>query len=74
MQLQAVVADAAAVRLAGTDATNDGLAALQRDLPRAVPLGRWDADEHAPQHAKHGGRFSGFLDGMQSLITCFLIL
>lgn len=30
-------------------------------MPRAVPLGRWDAD--APQHAKHGARFSGFLQG-----------
>lgn len=52
--------------MAGADASLDGLAALQRDMPRAVPLGRWDAD--SPQHAKHGARFSGFLDGAVSAV------
>ena len=61
MPAQAVVADAALVRMAGADAAPGGMAALQRDMPRAVPLGRWDAD--ASQHAKHGARFSGFLQG-----------
>lgn len=61
MHLQAVVADAAVVRMAGADATPNSVTAFQRDMPRAVPLGRWDAD--APQHARHGARFSGFIDG-----------
>jgi len=54
------------VRMAGPTASPGGACAFQADMPRAVPLARWDADSAALQ--KNGVRFSGFLDGASLVI------
>ena len=60
------------VRAADSCAAPGGLAAsFQRDAPRVVPLARWDAD--AAPIAKHGARFSGFLDG-EALVAAGLFI
>lgn len=62
------------VRMAGPTASPGGAGALKADMPRAVPLARWDADSAALQ--KNGVRFSGFLDGASLVIdnkTSFLL-
>ena len=49
------------MRMASPGAIPICIAALEADMPRGVPLGRWDAD--APALQKHSARFSGFLEG-----------
>ena len=67
------MADAAAVRVsaAGTGFPDAELGMFGRDMPRPVPLSRWDSDDHRRLFLDNRPpvRFGGFMTGAHTTTT-----